>query len=74
MAEKTYLLSDGSEEIVSPEDDQAFLEEIEKNSLTATIQNTELENQHNSEEESTPGTDPSQQNQQVIELDFGNRK
>ena len=69
MAEKTYLLSDGSEEIVSPEDEQAFLEEIEKNSLTATIQNTELENQHNSEEESTPGTDPSQQNQQVIELD-----
>ena len=65
MADKVYVLSDGSTEIVPPEDEQVFFKELEDNGLTATLQEPELGNQISSTEDATVEQNPTASNQEV---------
>ena len=65
MEDKIYVLSDGSVQTVSPDDEKAFKQELKENGLTATIQSDMSGNQTSSTGSATVGQNPQAQNQEV---------
>ena len=66
MEDKVYILSDGSEEIVAPEDEAAFQAELKANKLTATLKSDESGNQTGPVIDANIGQNTTASNQEVI--------
>ena len=66
MEDKVYILSDGSEEIVAPEDEAAFQAELKANNLTATLKSDESGNQMGPVVDANTGQNTTASNQEVI--------
>ena len=65
MEDKVYILSDGSEETVAPEDEAAFQAELKENNLTATLKSDESGNQTSSTEDASAEQNTTASNQEM---------